>query len=288
MNFYVELINETINYIEDNITERLELHDISERFNISHFHFNRMFKTVTGTTLKQYILGRKLTYALEKLKLTRASVIDIAFETGFEYPETFSRAFKKQFGVSPAVCRSEGLTISGVKKACIIERDIANYQGQLAVKANCVYLESIDLRGEFAEVDINSDEFCEILRASSNSFLYNSRAQNFLLQDRLFTVVNCHGNDDGKYTVFNGKQALDNKIDSVFKQRIVPEGWYAKFIYHGDMFDIRETFSDDLYRWIMVKEMQLNPNGVGMLSVFKEDYIDTQCIEIFVPIKNPE
>lgn len=63
MNLYIEIINQTIDYIEENITNKLTLLEISKQFNISEYHFNRMFKTVVGKTLKQYILERKLANA---------------------------------------------------------------------------------------------------------------------------------------------------------------------------------------------------------------------------------
>lgn len=97
MNFYVVVINQAIDYIEDNIFEKLSLSVLSQQFKISDFHFNRMFKTVSGITLKQYLLGRRLTKAMELLGKTNRSVIDIALDSGFEYPEVFSRAFKKLF-----------------------------------------------------------------------------------------------------------------------------------------------------------------------------------------------
>ena len=101
MNLYVSAINEIIEFIECNINERLQLKDLSTRAGISDFHFNRIFKTVTGITLKQYVLGRKLTKALELLRNTDKPVIEIAMDLGFDYPEVFSRAFKNQFGLSP-------------------------------------------------------------------------------------------------------------------------------------------------------------------------------------------
>jgi AraC family transcriptional regulator len=106
MNLYVSVISDTIEYIESSMSHKLTLADLSARVRISDFHFNRIFKTVTGMTLKQYILGRKLAKAAEQLKSTRRSVIDIALGLGFEYPEVFSRAFKNQLGVSPAAFRS--------------------------------------------------------------------------------------------------------------------------------------------------------------------------------------
>jgi len=52
MNHYLNLINDIIGYIEGNISERMALEDISRQFCVSEFHFNRMFKTVVGKTLK--------------------------------------------------------------------------------------------------------------------------------------------------------------------------------------------------------------------------------------------
>jgi len=77
LNYYVSVINKTVEYIEDSIGERLTLSELSSKFNISDFHLNRMFKTVTGITLKQYILGRKLTKAMEQLNSTTQPIIDI-------------------------------------------------------------------------------------------------------------------------------------------------------------------------------------------------------------------
>jgi AraC family transcriptional regulator len=93
MNFYVSAIRDTIEYIECNIAESLPLSALSTHAGVSDFHFNRMFKTVSGMTLKQYVLGRKLTRAFEQIAGTDQSVLDVALNMGFEYPEVFSRAF---------------------------------------------------------------------------------------------------------------------------------------------------------------------------------------------------
>ncbi len=288
MNFYVGLINNTIDYIEENISEPMSLEDISRQFSVSEFHFNRMFKAVAGKTLKQYILGRKLTIAFERLAMSGESVIDIAYDFGFEYPEVFSRAFKKQFGVSPNICKSEKPDLQLVEKAIVVERDIISYQGKLTLKGTFEYLGGLCLEGIYAEVDANSSEFEPTLRIIGDTFLKDAQSAYWLKQDKFYTVVNCHGEDNGEYTVFYGMERNMPGPETTFKTRLVPEGWYAKFLYCGDMFDIREAFIDDLYRWVMVKEIELNSNGVGMLNIFDKDYSNTGSVQILVPVKAPK
>ena len=67
----------------------------------------------------------------------------------------------------------------------------------------------------------------------------------------------------------------------------VPGGWYVDFSYHGDMFDISDVFIDDLYKWIMVKEVEINPNGVGMLNIYRNDYWKDSAVRMLVPIVKP-
>lgn len=287
MNLYVNLINETIDYIEDNIHENISLEHIAEYFCVSKFHFNRMFKTVSGMTLKQYILGRKLTHALKFLRETDISVIDTAYEFGFEYPEVFSRAFKKQFGVSPSAGRREKIDVHVVKKANIVERDIINYKGTLTLNGIDTYLDEVCLKGIYIEADINSEQFKPLMETTGEGFLKQCTQFSCLDQSKLYTVVSCHGKDSSKYTVFYGMKGEIAGQEISFETRIIPKGWYARFIYSGDMFDIRETFVDDLYRWIMVKEIKLNPNGVGMVNIFEKDYLKTKKVQIFVPIQKP-
>lgn len=289
MNMYVSLINNTINFIEENIYEKMSLEDISRQFCVSEFHFNRMFRTVAGRTLKQYILGRKLTRALERLSTTDETVIDIAYDFGFEYPEVFSRAFKKQFGVSPNIYRKDKPRLEPVNIASVVERDIVSYQGSMTLKGSSILLEDIYLKGIQIEVDLNKTGFEQVLQSSGDDFLMESQRCNWLNKERFFTVVNCHGDDDnGEYTVFYGMETEVPIQAESLKTRLIPGGWYEKFIYIGDMYDIRETFIDDLYRWVMVKEIELNYNGIGMINIFQKDYQDTHEVQILVPIKIPK
>ena len=286
MNTYVRLITDTVSFIEANLREELSLDTVSSRFCVSSFHFDRMFRTVTGRTLKQYILGRKLSEALTPLRETDEKVIDIAYDFGFQYPEVFSRAFKRQFGVSPDAFRKGGADVPPVPKATVIERDIVNYQGTMALKGEGVQLDAFQIAG--VELSVNADDpgFRQQMEIASGDFLSRAQAHPAFRQDRFFTLVSCNGRDDGTYSVFCGMEADSPAPD--FAARTVPGGWYKRFLYTGDMYEIRESFVDDLYRWVMVREIELAHNGIGMLNIFGADYPSTHEVQILVPVKQPE
>ena len=286
MNLYIQTINDVIDYIEQSISERLTLHIVSQQFYLSEFHFSRLFKMVTGTSIKQYILGRKLAFAAEKIKNSRNSITDIAYEFGFEYPEVFSRDFKKWFGVTPAIYRNGHYEIIPMSRAFVVDRDIMNYQGVIALKETYIYLDEQKLYGIFLEVDENSSDFSYMLQSTGERFLTDERYYGCLKDDYFYTVVNCYGDESGKYSVFYGGELAYGIKECNLMLRNIPAGWYACFTYHGEMLDIRKTFEDDFYRWMLIKEIAPCPNGIGMLNIF--DRLDMQNIRILVPVKQPK
>jgi len=287
MNFYVSAIRDTVEYIEHNLGESLSLAALSAQAGISDFHFNRMFKTVSGMTLKQYVLGRKLSRACQQIASTDQTMLDIALNLGFEYPEVFSRAFKKQFGIAPSEVRRKRTCVQEIKKASIVERDIVNYRGTLALKGNCVFLDELSLYGVFTRADTNAETFERDLRQRNGAFLMESAGNAAFRQDLFYTVVSCGGRENGEYDVFCGKSPVGEVSMDGYYSFHVPGGWYVDFSYHGDMFDINDVFIDDLYKWIMVKEAQINPNGIGMLNIYRSDYLENNVVRMLVPIKKP-
>lgn len=97
-----------IDYIEERLTEDIDLQDVSRVAGVSHWHFLRMFKSLTNETLKSYIRSRRLANARRLLVAGDDSIVTIAFAAGFESQEAFTRAFKQAFGVTPARYRRLG------------------------------------------------------------------------------------------------------------------------------------------------------------------------------------
>lgn len=99
---YAARFNKLFDYIDRNLDKDLTVDELSAVVNFSKFHFQRQFSEYCGISIGRYIQLMRLkraSYRLAYNKLER--VIDIALDSGFENPESFSRAFKAAFGQTP-------------------------------------------------------------------------------------------------------------------------------------------------------------------------------------------
>ncbi|MEZ4883723.1 MAG: AraC family transcriptional regulator [Chitinophagales bacterium] len=92
-------------FIDENLDKGIDIQDISKVATISPFHFHRTFKAVYGLSPHQYRIQKRLGKAAELLMDIEHSVTEIAFLTGFADIHSFSRSFKKEFGIPPSKYR---------------------------------------------------------------------------------------------------------------------------------------------------------------------------------------
>lgn len=105
-------IQEIIDYIENNLCNEISLTDIAKRVNYSAYYCSTSFRKYIGTSIKSYILKRRLQCAVEDLCFTKLRIIDIAYKYCYSSQEAFSRAFLSFYGVSPYEYRKNPLPIS--------------------------------------------------------------------------------------------------------------------------------------------------------------------------------
>jgi AraC family transcriptional regulator len=96
-------------HIQANLDEDVSLDALAGDAGLSRFHFAREFARFTGETIKQYTLRLRLERAAVRLLLRDASILDTAIDCGFDNHETFSRAFRRHFGVAPRDYRTRGI-----------------------------------------------------------------------------------------------------------------------------------------------------------------------------------
>ena len=79
---------------------------IAEALNISPTYLSALLKALTGQSTQQHIHGKLIEKAKEKLSVTNLSISEIAYELGFEYPQSFSKLFKSKTNISPLEFRA--------------------------------------------------------------------------------------------------------------------------------------------------------------------------------------
>lgn len=79
----------------------------AEKVNLSSNYFGDLVKKKTGKTPQEYIQEKIINVAKEKIVTTEKAVSEIAYELGFQYPQHFSRIFKKRVGCSPNEYRTQ-------------------------------------------------------------------------------------------------------------------------------------------------------------------------------------
>lgn len=115
MNYY-ENLNEVINKIEDNLTQKINYKDLAKVIGTSSYTLQRIFAFLAGITLTEYIRKRRLSKAAEELLSTDIKIIDLAMKYQYDSPISFSNSFKKMHGVSPQNLRKNTLSLKTFPK----------------------------------------------------------------------------------------------------------------------------------------------------------------------------
>lgn len=94
-----------LSYIDENLTAPLTLEEIAAKASVSKNYFCAVFKKLNGVSPWEYITVKRIEKAVELLKTTDMTKLDIAFTCGFSSSSNFYKAFKSITGKSPSEIR---------------------------------------------------------------------------------------------------------------------------------------------------------------------------------------
>lgn len=153
-NTIVIKINNAIHYIENNTHKKLVLKEIAKQAYLSPFHFHRIFTAIVGETLHSFIIRKKIEKAARLLlhKPNEFTITEIGEAVGFNSLTSFSRAFKKFYGLAPKTFRQN--TPSRFSKICKTEskNGIVNTELQQYIYNFKTHLNFIEMNAKKIEV----------------------------------------------------------------------------------------------------------------------------------------
>lgn len=285
-----ETIASCIRYVEDNLYKRFVLDDIAGYCEMSKYHLHRIFKSLTGETLMDYVLSRKLSSSISELKDTQKRIIDIAMDYGFDYEQSYIRAFRKKFGLTPLKIRSEPVSISIQEKINI--DDIMSVNNSVIYKPFFMFKQKFYLAGVKHKIMSKSGD--KVANYYGRDFFYQHRQRIINPVDPLvyFGYTDWSDNKNGCIYYMPSVQVCDlDHIPQGMEGIVVPAHKYVVFRFVG-FFRPDEINGRQVGRLLvhMYSKWIFN-SGYKFADTFRFEYIDSKVskdnyceLDIYQPI----
>ena len=276
-NDYVQRINKVVAYINNHLDETLDLKKLANEAALSDFHFHRIFKALKGEAIGGYITRLRLEATARLLRYTTLTIEEIAFNIGYETTASLSKAFKKQYGISPTEYRTN-------KDTYIMKKEIIN--PDLALKApkivtlepkNLIY---IALTGTYGSLDYGKayEQLWAVIKAQK---LFTKGIESI-----------CISYDDPKIT--EGSLQRSDVCLAIHKPATPQEevscktlagGKYTVFFYQGSYENLSQVY-DTAVRWVIDHEYTLReePFFEKYLNDARRTPKEKLKTEIYIPI----
>lgn len=99
---YIEVVSKAISYIHEKYNENITVADIAGHVHFSPSYFSTVFRTLTGYTVKDYLLRYRLYMTARQLRDTRKQMFSIAVENGFSTQQAFTKSFTQMYDIAPS------------------------------------------------------------------------------------------------------------------------------------------------------------------------------------------
>lgn len=106
-----ELVFEIDRCIKSGENDSLTLSRLSGWLGYSEFYVSRKFREISGMSLREYLRGRRLAFALKDVRDTDLGLLSIALSHGFSSHEAFTRAFRSAYGITPSAYRKNPVPV---------------------------------------------------------------------------------------------------------------------------------------------------------------------------------
>jgi AraC family transcriptional regulator len=235
-----------------------------------------------GETIGSYIRSRRLTQAAYDLIYSDKKILDIAISLYFESAESFTRAFKKRYGITPTEYRKNGIDVLiGSHKPMQIDKvtqyTYANFSPEIVI-FQPKYVAGF--RFQMSIENNNIIEMWEKLNAQLAKQNYISMNNNrYSIYETGDTCLSNTFNKNSETTVFIGiETSCDANIPEGMELKEISGGKYAKFMHKDTVENLLSTYYFIWGVWLPKSDFELD-NRDDL-----ECYTESQ-IEIYFPIK---
>ena len=168
-----DLLNNVLNEIEDGLKDDIDYNYLADKFFISPSHLRKLFTVAFGQSIGTYIRSRKLAISIDDLLKTDHNILDIALDYGFEFEQSYIRAFKREYGLTPGELRKTGQFIQINPPLHLFNS--SKVEDGVLLGPDLVMIPQFYLAGKTHKVTFRDDLI--VCPQIANNFAYNERSQ---------------------------------------------------------------------------------------------------------------
>lgn len=278
---WIERLNEAINYIEENLTDKIDYSKLGQIACCSSYHFQRMFTYIAGMTLSEYIRKRKMSLAAVDLQGGKEKIIDVAAKYGYASPTAFNRAFHSVHGINPSSVKNEGVSIKSFPPITF----------KITVKGVEEMNYRIESKKAFRIVGVSAP----LDKEMENNFavvpqMWQTAVENGTLQELskimnstptgLLGVSVCNDKEDWKYFI---AVASENGGDILFEDYMVTASTWAIFPGTGTNQSVQELERRIFTEWFPTSGYEYG--DAPDIEVYINPDPQNTIFEVWVPVK---
>lgn len=151
-------ISDLVDLIEENIKDNVDLELVADKVGLSKFYLDRIFRSITGKSIIAYVRERKLSESACDLLKTNLRVIDIASEYQYKQEQSYIRAFRQMFHITPYQFRKQRKELPITTKLDL--NILRNTEKGLIVKPRMCLKSEFYLQGMVEEI-VHSENYKE-------------------------------------------------------------------------------------------------------------------------------
>lgn len=289
---YRHALEQAIIYIEDRLGDDLKVEDVARAAGYSYYHLNRQFSAILGESIGSYMKKRRLANAAKALLYSNNKIIDIAVANGFETSESFSRAFKFIYKVSPQEYRINRLDTFIASKTQLHASLLEHLTCNVTVHPAIVELAETKVAGIRGQTTLKDNKLAELWQQFNS---LSPQIPNRSLPGRGFGICEaCHENslysmsDEVLFTEVAGIEVDSFEgLPAHFVQKVIPEGRFAVFTHTGSLRMLPQTFHYIWGTWCLNTKEEMDDRED--FELYDQRFLGYEHpeskIDLYIPIK---
>ncbi|WP_330172354.1 AraC family transcriptional regulator [Streptomyces sp. NBC_01498] len=286
----IAALNQLVGLVEDRLAEELDVHGLAGKFGTTEYHLRRMFSSLAGMPLSEYVRRRRMTAACADVVRGEDDLLGIAVRYGYGSTEAFGRAFRAVHGAGPGDVRRDGGPLRTQPRL----RFHLTVEGSIPMETRLVARPAFRLAGHAARVPLIHQGVNPHIQRHITAL---SRQEHHRLKDlgdtepegllQVSDDVDPDGTEGSELTYLHGVAVTrDTRIPEDLDVIEVPAGTWAVFRTEGAYPQSLQTaWAATATEWFPSNPWRLRP-GPSIVSVLdRADDFSTATCELWLPVE---